>query len=123
MTTAENILSTLSTLLTSSSTTAIPLLNAIGTHLQGNTNTNSSLASLLDQMQANPSAAPTYAALIASLPNVPAAVLTAVNGAVALDTNSTAFVQQVLEAKQALNQASSTNALGSLLAGLTLPTS
>lgn len=121
MSTASDILSSLSSLLTAAPTTAIPVLNAIGTHLQGNTNTNTSLASLLDQMQSNPAAAPTYAALIASLPNVPAAVLTEVNGAVALAADHTAYVQAIVAAKQALNTASSTSAIGSLLAGLTIP--
>lgn len=121
MTVATDILTELSSLLTSAPTTSIPILNAIGQHLQGNTNTNTSLSTLLDQMQANPAAAATYAALIASLPNVPPAVLTSVNGAVALVSNTTAYIQEILVAKQALNSATSTTSIGNILAGLTLP--
>ena len=121
MTSLTDVLSGLSGLLTSAPTTAIPLLNAIGTHLQGNANTNASLGSLLDQMQSNPAAAATYAALIASLPNVPKEVLTEVNGAVALASNQIAYVQAIIAAKQALNSSNSTSAIGGLLAGLQLP--
>jgi hypothetical protein len=120
----ENILAALgglSGLLTSAPSVGIPILNAIGQHMQGNSNTNASLSNLLSQMQSNPGSAATYAALIASLPNVPAGVLTEVEGAVALASNVTAYVQAIVAAKQALNEATSNSGIGSILAGLTVP--
>ena len=123
MTTLSNIGSVLSGLLSNSATagTGITILQSIGTHMQGNAATNSSLASLLEQMQANPANAATYAALIAALPNVPGAVLTEINGAVALASDHTAYVEAIIRAKAALNTATSTSSLGGILAGLTPP--
>jgi hypothetical protein len=118
----ENIfaaLSGLSGLITSSPALGIPILNAIGQHMQGNSNTNQSLSTLLEQMQANPAAAATYAALIASLPNVPAGVLNEVNGAVALASNQTAYIQAIVAAKAELTTATSNSSIGAILAGLT----
>jgi hypothetical protein len=120
----ENIfaaLSGLSGLLTSAPSIGIPILNALGQHMQGNTNTNASLNTLLEQMQSNPVNAATYAALIASLPNVPPGVLNEVNGAVALASNPTAYIQAIIAAKAELNNATSNSAIGGILAGLTLP--
>ena len=116
-----NIVSELSTLLTSAPTIGIPILNALGQHMQGNGNTMASLNSLLAQMQSNPAAAPTYAALIASLPNVPPGVLNEVEGAVALASNETAYVQAIVAAKAALTEATSNSSIGAILAGLTVP--
>jgi hypothetical protein len=114
-------LSGLSSLLSGSASTAVPILNAIGLHLQGNSNTNTSLSNLLMQMHDNPAAAPTYAALIAALPNVPEAVLVEINGAVAVATDKVAFAQALTRAQAALAASNSTSAIGGLLAGLSVP--
>lgn len=121
MSTATDIFSALSTMFSAGGPAAISALNAIGTHMQGTATTNQSVGDLLTQMQSNPANAATYAALIVSLPNVPAGVKTEVEGAVALASNQIAYVQAIIAAKQALNQANSTSALGGLLAGLSLP--
>lgn len=124
MTSALEVLTSLSSLLTTSGPqVAVPILNAIGSHMQGNSNTNTSLSTLLEQMQANPSAAATYAALIASLPNVPPGVLNEVTGAVALASNQTAYVQAIIAAKAELNTATSNAGIGAILAGLKPPAS
>jgi len=115
------MLSGLSGLLTSAPTVAIPLLNALGVHMQGNANTNTSIGALLEQMQAHPEAAVTYEALISALPNVPPAVLTELEGASALASDKVAYVQAMIRAKAALGGATSTSALGGILAGLSLP--
>jgi hypothetical protein len=116
------MLSGLSGLITSAPTVAVPLLNALGVHMQGNSSTNSSITALLDQMQAHPEAAVTYEALISALPNVPAGVLTELDGAAALASDKTAYVEAMIRAKAALGAATSNSAIGSILAGLTVPT-
>ena len=117
----ENILTALSSLLTAAPTTAVPLLNIIGQHMQGNAATNQSLTTLLTQMASNPSAAATYSALIAALPNVPQSVIVEIEGAVAVASNPVAYAQAMTRAQAALTAANSTSALGGILAGLSLP--
>lgn len=120
----ENIitmLSGLSGLITSAPSAAIPLLNALGVHMQGNASTNSSISTLLEQMQAHPEAATTYEALISALPNVPPAVITEIDGASALASDKTAYIEAMIRAKAALTAATNSSTIGSILAGLTLP--
>ena len=89
-------------MLTSNPRQGMSLVAALTQHSAGTTATTQSLDNLLDQMGQNPAAAPTYAALIAALPNVPQSVIVEVNGAVTVASDKVAYAEAMTRAKSAL---------------------
>jgi hypothetical protein len=117
---ASNIGTLLSGLLSNSATSGIAttIFNQLGSHMTTSSAVASSVGALLEQMQQNPTTASTYAALIAAQPNVPAGVMTYVNAAVQVASDKTAFITEIVQAKAALQAATSSGTLGSILSAL-----
>ncbi len=110
----------LSTLLSNSATSglATTALNQLGSHLTTSQTTATTVGALLDQMQQNPGNASTYSALIASHDGVPAGVMTYVNAAVQVSNDKTAYITEIVQAKAALQAATSQGTLGTILTAL-----
>jgi hypothetical protein len=119
----------LSSLLSNSatSTAAVNIFNALGSQLTTNHQSSSSVAALLEQMQANPGNAGTLAALIATQ-NPPSGVQAYISEAVSFAADAAApnasaaarapFINAIVQAKAALQASGSQGTLGALLTAL-----